>query len=176
LEARGFTKRDALVGIAASGATPYTVGAVEHAKSLGAFTVAITCAAESPITRAAEVSIAPVVGPEVIAGSTRLKAGTAQKMVMNMLSTATMIRLGYVTGNRMTHLQTRNAKLQARAIRILKSEAGLNEPEAQTVLDEAQGQLPVALVMSKTGCSVAEAGKALQDAKGVVARAIALLG
>src|SRR5439155_6350421 len=97
LEQRGFTKADALVGIAASGRTPYTVGAVEHARRIGALTIAITCASDSPITMAAEISIVPVVGPEVIAGSTRLKAGTAQKLVLNMLSTATMVRLGYVT-------------------------------------------------------------------------------
>src|SRR5882724_8890313 len=101
LRQRGFTKDDALVGIAASGRTPYTVGAVSYARELGAFTVALTCVPESPITRAAEISIVPVVGPEVIAGSTRLKAGTAQKMVLNMLSTATLVKLGYVTGNRM---------------------------------------------------------------------------
>jgi N-acetylmuramic acid 6-phosphate etherase len=175
LEARGFIRGDALVGIAASGATPYTVGAVAHARSLGAFTAAITCAPESLITRAAEVSIVPVVGPEVIAGSTRLKAGTAQKMVLNMISTATMIRLGYVTGNRMTNLLTRNSKLQARAVRILKSEAGLNEQDAQNILDKAQGQLPVALVMSKTGRSRKEAQAALAKSEDVIAKAIEIL-
>jgi N-acetylmuramic acid 6-phosphate etherase len=98
LEARAFTNQDVLVGIAASGQTPYTVGAVEYARQLGAFTVALTSAPGSAITKAAEISIVPVVGPEVIAGSTRMKAGTAQKLVLNMISTATMIRLGYVTG------------------------------------------------------------------------------
>ncbi len=130
LESRGFTKGDALVGIAASGRTPYTVGAISHARALGAFTVAVTCAPDSPITRAAEVSIVPVVGPEVLAGSTRLKAGTAQKMVLNMISTATMVRLGYVTGNRMSNVQTRNSKLRARAIRILMAEANLDQADA----------------------------------------------
>ena len=115
LEARGFTKQDALVGIAASGRTPYTVGAVEHARQLGALTIALTSVPGSLITKAAEISIVPVVGPEVIAGSTRMKAGTAQKLVLNMISTAAMIRLGYVTGNRMTNVQTRNVKLRARA-------------------------------------------------------------
>src|SRR5881398_3959612 len=126
LEQRGFTKADVVVGIAASGRTPYTVGAVAYARRLGALTIAITCAPESPITQAAEIAIAPVVGPEVIAGSTRLKAGTAQKLVLNMLSTATLTRLGYVTGNRMTNVQTRNAKLRERALRILMAEAGLD--------------------------------------------------
>jgi N-acetylmuramic acid 6-phosphate etherase len=174
LQTRGFTNQDALVGIAASGRTPYTVGAVEHAGRLGAFTVAITCVPGSSITRAAEVSIVPVVGPEVVAGSTRLKAGTAQKLVLNMISTATMIRLGYVTGNRMTNVQTRNVKLRGRALRILQIEAELDEEHARKVLAEADDDLPVALVMSKTGCTAADAKRALQKTKGVIARAITL--
>ena len=172
LEQRGFTKADALVGIAASGRTPYTVGAVEYARRIGALTIAITCAPESAITKAAEIPIAPLVGPEVIAGSTRLKAGTAQKLILNMISTATMIRLGYVTGNRMTNMQTRNVKLRARAIRILQSESGLDEQQAETFLDEANGNLPVALVMSQTGRSRAEAEAALQESHGVIGKAI----
>ncbi len=110
LDARGLTDRDAVVGIAASGRTPYTVGAVEHARALGAFTAAVACVPGSELTRAAEVAIVAVVGPEVVAGSTRLKAGTAQKLILNMLSTAAMIRLGYVTGNRMTNLLPRNVE------------------------------------------------------------------
>jgi N-acetylmuramic acid 6-phosphate etherase len=176
LEQHGFTKADAVVGIAASGRTPYTVGAVEYARRLGALTMAITCAPESPITQAAEIAIVPVVGPEVIAGSTRLKAGTAQKLVLNMLSTATLTRLGYVTGNRMTNVQTRNAKLRERALRILMAEAGIDEERAREILDSAGGNLPVALVMSKTGCSLAEAERALERANGVVSKALELLG
>jgi N-acetylmuramic acid 6-phosphate etherase len=172
LEQRGFTKADALVGIAASGRTPYTVGAVKYARRIGALTIALTCVPESAIAKAAEIAIVPLVGPEVIAGSTRLKAGTAQKLILNMLSTATMIRLGYVTGNRMTNVQTRNVKLRARAIRILQSESGLDEQPAQTVLDEANGKLPVALVMSKTGRSRADAEAALDKARGVITKAI----
>ena len=174
LDARGFTEQDALVGIAASGRTPYTVGAVEHARRLGALTIAITCAPDSPITAAAEISIVPLVGPEVIAGSTRLKAGTAQKMVLNMISTATMIRLGYVTGNRMTNVQTRNVKLRARARRILESEAGLDEEGAKKALAEARDELLVALVMSKTGRSREEAASALKKSHGVIAEALKL--
>jgi N-acetylmuramic acid 6-phosphate etherase len=175
LAARGFTKQDALVGIAASGRTPYTLGAVEQARRLGAFTVGVTSVPGSLITKTAEISIVLVVGPEVIAGSTRLKAGTAQKLVLNMISTAAMIRLGYVTGNRMTNVQTRNVKLHARALRILQLEAGLDEEHARKVLAEAGDDLPVALVMSKAGRSAAEAKRALQETKGVVARAITLL-
>jgi len=126
----------------------------------------------SVITKAAEISIVPVVGPEVIAGSTRLKAGTAQKLVLNMLSTAAMIRLGYVTGNRMTNVQTRNVKLRARAERILAAEAGLNAERAKEILDKADGSLPVALVMSRTGCSRDEAAAALKANRGVLAQAM----
>src|SRR5256714_5782534 len=172
LEQRGFTKADALVGIAASGRTPYTVGAVEYARRIGALTIAITCAPESAIAKAAEIPIAPLVGPEVIAGSTRLKAGTAQKLILNMISTATMIRLGYVTGNRMTNMQTRNVKLRARAIRILQSESGLDAQQAETFLDEANGNLPVALAMSQTKSSRAEAESALEAAQGAIGKAI----
>ena len=176
LEARGFTTRDALVGIAASGRTPYTVGAVEYARRLGALTIAITCAPESAIIKAAEIAIVPLVGPEVIAGSTRLKAGTAQKLVLNMLSTATLTRLGYVTGNRMTNVQTRNTKLRERALRILQAEAGIGAARAQEIMDSADSDLPVALVMSKTDCSPAEAARALERANGVVAKALELIG
>ncbi|HEX8847160.1 MAG TPA: N-acetylmuramic acid 6-phosphate etherase [Pyrinomonadaceae bacterium] len=172
LDARGVTKLDAVVGIAASGRTPYTIGAVEHARSLGAFTAAVTCVPDSEITRAAEVNIVAAVGPEVIAGSTRLKAGTAQKMILNMLSTATMIRLGYVTGNRMTNLLTRNVKLRARAVRILAAETGLDEQEASARLETAGGDLRSALVMTRTGCALEEAERALAETNGVVQRAV----
>src|SRR5229473_2887192 len=172
LDARGFAKQDVLVGIAASGRTPYTVGAVEHARQLGAFTIALTSAPGSLITKAAEISIVPVVGPEVIAGSTRMKAGTAQKLVLNMISTGSMIRLGYVTGNRMTNMQTRNVKLRARAERILAAEAGLGEERAKETLDSADGNLPVALVMSRTGCSRSEADLALKASRGVLSQAM----
>ena len=175
LDVRGVAGADVVCGIAASGRTPYTIGAVEHARSMGAFTIAITCVPGSEITRAAEVSIVPVVGPEVIAGSTRLKAGTAQKMVLNMLSTAAMIRLGYVTGNRMTNLLTRNAKLRARAVRILAAETGLNETEAAAQLKAAGGDLRAALVMRKAGVPREEAERALAETKGVVQRAVEYL-
>ena len=175
LETRGFTRDDALVGIAASGQTPYTVGAVSHARALGAFTVAVTCAPDSSITRAADVSIVPVVGPEVVAGSTRLKAGSAQKMVLNMISTATMVHLGYVTGNRMSNVQTRNTKLRARAIRILMAEADLDQDAAVSLLGTAGDDLRVALVMSTTGSTRAEAELALVAAKDAVQQAISSL-
>src|ERR1051326_3539504 len=175
LRARNFRASDTLIGIAASGRTPYTVGAVEFARRLGAFTAAITCVPDSPITRAAEVPIVAVVGPEVVAGSTRLKAGTAQKMILNMISTATMVRLGYVTGNRMTNAHTRNTKLRARAVRILMSEAGVDETMAREVLDAAEGVLPVAIIMAKTKSGQARAQAALDNAHGVLAEALQII-
>jgi N-acetylmuramic acid 6-phosphate etherase len=175
LEARRVTSQDAIVGIAASGRTPYTIGAVEHARAIGAFTVAVTCVPDSEITRAAEVAIVPVVGPEVLTGSTRMKAGTAQKMVLNMLSTVAMIRLGYVTGNRMTNMRARNSKLLSRSIRIVCAETGVDEPAAQISLEQAGGDLPVAIVMVKTGRSRADVSAALETARGVIARAVDLL-
>jgi N-acetylmuramic acid 6-phosphate etherase len=175
LDGRGLTAADAVVGIAASGRTPYTIGAVEHARGLGAFTVAVTCVPDSAITRAVDVAIVPVVGPEVLAGSTRMKAGTAQKLVLNMLSTMTMIRLGYVTGNRMTNMRARNSKLQARSIRIVGAETGVDDAAAQAALDRTGGDLPSAIVMLKTGRSPDEARSALASAKGIIAKAVASL-
>ena len=135
LEQRGFNAGDVLVGIAASGRTPYTVGAVKYARSLGAFTVGLTCVPGSAITDAAELSIVPVVGPEVLTGSSRLKAGTAQKMVLNMISTATMVRLGYVSGNRMSNMQAGNIKLRDRAVRIVMAETGVDQQTAVSALE-----------------------------------------
>ena len=175
LDQRGFSKADALVGIAASGRTPYTVGAIDYARKLGAFTVALTSVPGSPITAAAEVSIVPVVGPEVVTGSSRLKAGTAQKLVLNMISTATMVQLGYVSGNRMSNLQAKNIKLRERALRILMKETKL-EPEAAVSVLEASGtNLSVALVMAKSGVAREEADRALRRSNGRVEEAITLL-
>src|ERR1043165_6476345 len=137
LQQRDLTDKDVVVGIAASGKTPYTVGAVKYARSLGAFTVGLTCVPDSPITRAAELSIVPIVGPQVLTGSSRLKAGTAQKMVLNMISTATMVGLGYVSGNRMSNLQARNTKLRERAVRIVAAETGLDELSATKELERS---------------------------------------
>jgi N-acetylmuramic acid 6-phosphate etherase len=145
LRARGFGGGDVLVGIAASGRTPYTVGAVKFARSLGAFTVALTCVPGSAITEAAELSIVPVVGPEVLTGSSRLKAGTAQKMVLNMISTATMVRLGYVSGNRMSNLQPKNIKLRERAVRIVMAETGVDEQTATSILESSNWVVKTAI-------------------------------
>lgn len=175
LRQRGFTSGDVLVGIAASGRTPYTVGAVTWARSTGAFTVGLTSVPGSPITKAAELSIVPVVGPEVVTGSSRLKAGTAQKMVLNMISTATMVRLGYVSGNRMSNLQARNVKLHDRAIRIVSAETGLDHEAARQALAAAGTDLRVALVMIKSGAGRENAIAALEESGWIVDQAIALL-
>ena len=142
LQQRNLTDKDVVVGIAASGKTPYTVGAVTYARSIGAFTIGLTCVPDSPITRAAELSIVPVVGPEVLTGSSRLKAGTAQKMVLNMISTATMVGLGNVSGNRMSNMQARNTKLRERAVRIVAAETGLDQASAMKELEASGWNVP----------------------------------
>ena len=172
LRERSFGSADALVGIAASGKTPYTVGAITYARQLGAFTVGLTCVPNSPITHAAEVSIVPVVGPEIVTGSSRLKAGTAQKMVLNMISTATMVRLGYVSGNRMSNLQAKNSKLRDRALRILMQETGLDSDRAASLFQESENNLSVALVMAKANASRDKAAEALSATKGKVEAAV----
>jgi N-acetylmuramic acid 6-phosphate etherase len=176
LQGRSFGSTDALVGIAASGKTPYTVGAITYARQLGAFTVGLTCVPNSPITHAAEVSIVPVVGPEIVTGSSRLKAGTAQKMVLNMISTATMVRLGYVSGNRMSNLQAKNSKLRDRALRILMQETGLDSDKAARLFQESENNLSVALVMAKANASRDKAVEALGSTKGKVEEAVKLVG
>jgi len=175
LQARSISARDALVGISASGRTPYTLGALEYGRSLGAFTIALTCVPDSALTRAAAVSIVPLVGPEVIAGSTRLKAGTAQKMVLNILSTAALVRLGYVTGNRMSGVQAGNTKLRERALRILMAESKLDPKSANDALAKAGDDLRLALLMTRTGRSLGETKKALGAARGNIQQAMRTL-
>lgn len=135
LKTRGLTSNDAVIGLAASGRTPYTIGALAYARVLGCFTACVTCVPDSAITNSVDVSIVPLVGPEAIAGSTRMKSGTAQKMVLNMISTVAMVRLGYVHGNRMANLKPSNAKLRDRAVRILMEETGIiDRAEAELLL------------------------------------------
>ena len=175
LQARGLTPDDVVVGIAASGRTPYTIGAVEYARSIGALTACITCNADTAIAKAVDIPIEPIVGPEVIAGSTRLKSGTAQKLVCNMLSTMTLVRLGYVTGNRMTNLKTSNIKLRQRATGIVMTECDLDEATAQAVLEAANWDLRVAIVMQKAQVSRDAAWTALQQTNFTIAQAVAKL-
>ena len=172
LRSRGLNEADAVVGIAASGRTPYTIGAVEYARSLGCFTAAIVCNPESSITEKVDVAIVPVVGPEAITGSTRMKAGTAQKLVLNMISTVAMVRLGYVKGNRMTNMKASNEKLRHRGRRILMAETGLDEDHAAELLSEASGDLRVALVMHRSSVSQAAAEQALKENAFVVDDAV----
>lgn len=174
LQAREVNNLDAVIGIAASGGTPYTIGALEWARERGALTACVTCVPASPITRAVEIPIVAATGAEVLTGSTRLKAGTAQKMILNMISTATMVRLGYVRGNRMTNLLPKNEKLRHRAARILAAETKLDEAAATELL-AAAGDVPTALVMHETHCTHEEAIDALTSAHGIVREAVALV-
>ena len=175
LQNRGLTEKDAVVGIAASGRTPYTIGAVEFAKQLGCFTACVTCVPNSLITKTVEIAIVPVVGAETIAGSSRMKAGTAQKMVLNMISTCAMIRLGYVKGNRMTNVKSSNIKLKERSLRILMAETLLNESAASNLMQQANDDLRAAIVMFRTGSSSEKAMKVLVENNYVVEKAIEFL-
>lgn len=175
IAARQVSANDVVVGIAASGRTPYTIGAVAHARAIGALTVAVTCVPGSAITEAAEIAIAPMVGPEVVAGSTRMKAGTAQKLVLNMLSTTALIKLGYVRGNRMTNMRARNSKLLARAVRIVAGDAGLDDAAAEAALERAGGDVATAIVMARTGRSREDAREALDATRSVIDDAVARL-
>ena len=168
-------KNDVVVGIAASGRTPFTVAAVEYARFHGAKTVAVTCNRNSPLEKAAHLAIVTEVGPEVVAGSSRMKAGTAQKMVLNMLSTGAMARLGYVYGNLMVNVHLKNSKLKERGIGILQQATGRDRATAQQALKAAGNRVPVALVMLETGVSQAVAKRSLAASRGHVRSAIALV-
>jgi N-acetylmuramic acid 6-phosphate etherase len=168
------TKKDVVVGIAASGRTPFTIAAIKYARAHGASTVAVVCNPKSPLGEAAHIAIVADVGAEVVAGSTRMKAGTAQKMILNMLSTGAMTRLGYVYGNLMVNLHTKNEKLLERAMGILEEAAGLKRTAARKLLAAAGGRVPLALVMAKAEVSRARAAAALKESRGQVRRAIAL--
>jgi N-acetylmuramic acid 6-phosphate etherase len=167
------TKKDVVVGVAASGRTPFTVAAVEYARAHGARTVAVVCNPRSPLGKAAHVEIVANVGAEVVAGSTRMKAGTAQKMILNMLSTGAMARLGYVYGNLMVNLHMKNDKLAERGVGIVEQSAGLDQRAARKLLAAAGGRVAVALVMSKARVSRAQAESALKRFHGQVRRSIA---
>lgn len=163
---------DIVVGVAASGRTPFTIAAIEYASAHGAKTVAVTCNRNSALEKAAEIAIVAEVGPEVVAGSTRMKAGTAQKMILNMLTTGAMTRLGYVYGNLMVNLHLKNEKLAERGIVILEKAAELTRAEARKLLKSARNSVPVALVMAKAQASAAQAATALKNSRGNVREAI----
>ena len=168
LAARGFNADDVVVGIAASGGTPYVLGALEYARRKGAITIGITSNPRTPITQVARISIVTRTGPEVITGSTRMKAGTAQKLVLNMLSTATMIRLGRVYDNWMIGVAFTNRKLQARGLRILMEASGANVSESTRALRQSRHDLGAALIMLRTGVSARQAKRLLRDTHGHV--------
>jgi N-acetylmuramic acid 6-phosphate etherase len=168
----GLNSKDALVGIAASGSTPYVVAAVKYAEKRKALTVGVSSNRNSPLEKAAKISITPEVGPEVLTGSTRLKAGTAQKMVLNMLSTTTMVRLGYVYDNLMIDLGIANAKLRKRAKQILEEASARNASAVEHALRQSKHDLRVALVMLKRGVSAKEASRILASSRGLFRKAL----
>lgn len=171
LVARGFTAADVLVGIAASGRTPYVLGAIRKARELGALTVGISCTPGSELSAAVQIPIEPLPGPEVVAGSTRMKAGTATKLVLNMLSTAAMIRLGHVYGNLMVNVQPKNEKLVDRAARIIAQAANIEYSRAAELLKET-GSVKTSIVMAKRNVGKSEAERLLQSAGGRVRAAL----
>jgi N-acetylmuramic acid 6-phosphate etherase len=172
LAALRLDARDTLVGIATSGRTPYVIGAMGYAKKLGAFVIGLACNPESEIAGLADLSITPVVGPEVLSGSTRLKAGTATKLVLNMLSTGAMVRLGKTYGNLMVDLRATNSKLRARTNRIVRLLTSISVEEADTLLAQCGGELKTALVVQRAGISVDEARARLKASGGQVRLAL----
>lgn len=171
---RNFTARDILVGLTASGRTPYVLGAVRHARSLGATTIGITCNDGAELCALVDIPIVPLVGPEILAGSTRLKSGTAQKLVLNMLSTAAMIRLGHVYRNLMVNLQLKNEKLRDRARRIVAQAAGVSADRAAQALADAGNDVRSAIVMLKRGVPLDQARSLLHQAGNRVGAALEL--
>jgi N-acetylmuramic acid 6-phosphate etherase len=176
LKARHVGSADLVIGIAASGTTAYTEAALEFARSCGARTAAVVAVEPSPLARAADVTICTPVGPEVITGSTRMKAGTAQKMVLNMISTATMVRLGMTYSNWMINVSMTNGKLRDRGMQILREILGLHDDELKKLIDRSRGNLKVAVVMGAIGCDRKAAEKLLADNGGNLRRIVAHMG
>jgi N-acetylmuramic acid 6-phosphate etherase len=165
-------KRDVVIGIAASGRTPYTLAALQYARKQGAYTIAVACNYNTPLARAAHIGIVAAVGPEVVTGSTRMKAGTAQKLILNMLTTGAMTRLGYVFDNLMVNVTPRNEKLTERGIGILETMAKISRAHAKRALKTSGRSVPVALVMLLGGTARPEAEKLLRATHGNVRQAI----
>jgi N-acetylmuramic acid 6-phosphate etherase len=172
LRARSVGPDDSVVGISASGRTPYVLGAVEHARAEGALTVGLVCNPSSPIARTADLAIEIVTGPEVISGSTRLKAGTAQKLVLNMISTIAMVRLGRTYGNLMVDVRASNEKLRLRSQRIIRLATGCSDEEAERALAAASGEAKVAILMLLTGDDSDSAAERLRRHDGHLRRAL----
>jgi len=172
LEERFFSASDVLVGLAASGTTPYVLGGLCYAKSIGAFTVGVSCNGNSPVSSQADIAITPIVGPEVITGSTRLKAGTAEKMVLNMLSTGVMVRLGKIYGNLMVDLQVSNKKLSDRAVRIITEVAEVGYEDARGALESSDGEVKTAIVSLLRQCTAEQARWHLLQSDGSISKAL----
>jgi N-acetylmuramic acid 6-phosphate etherase len=167
-----LTKADVLVGIATSGRTPYVIGGLEYAQSLGAFAIGLSCNRDSQLTAYCDISIAVVVGPEVVSGSTRMKAGTATKMVLNMLTTGAMIQLGKTYGNLMVDMRASNSKLADRAHRIVRAVTNLSPAEAETLLASCNGEVKTAIVSHDRHVSAAEARQLLSASQGHLRKAL----
>jgi len=167
-----LNNKDVVVGIAASGRTPYVLGAMEYASSLKTCTVAISCNPNSPIAQCADIAISPVVGPEVLTGSTRMKSGTAQKLVLNMLTTASMVRIGKSYQNLMVDVQPTNKKLIARATNIVMQATQCNEEEATALLQQSHNDVKASILMQLTGASYNDAKQSLIDSAGFLRKAI----
>ncbi len=176
LTGKQLSAQDIVVGIAASGRTPYVIGGLRYARSVGCRTIALTCSPDSEMANVADHSLTVLTGPEVITGSTRMKAGSAQKMVLNMLTTASMIGLGKVYSNLMVDVQATNLKLKERAKRMVSQAAGVSHSQAEAALQAANGSAKLAIVMSLTGTSAEDASRLLQAGQGFVAKALALHG
>lgn len=174
LEAHALTEKDFVIGIAASGRTPYVLGGLDYARSLGCHTAAIACNVGSAVGKAAELAIEVDCGPEVLTGSTRLKSGTAQKLILNMISTASMVRSGKAYQNLMVDVMQTNEKLHTRAENIVIEATGVERAEARRAIDEAGGSVKCAITMLLAGCGAAEAQRRLDQAGGHVRGAIAL--
>lgn len=172
LKAKSLNENDTVVGLAASGRTPYVIGGLEYANEVGALTVAVTCNAGSEVSKAAKISIAPVVGAEVVTGSTRLKSGTAQKLVLNMLSTGVMIKLGKVYGNLMVDVRATNAKLVERAKKIVCEATGVDREEAEQFLIETNFDVKLSIFMILSKLNKDEAKNILDNNNGYIAEAL----
>ena len=172
IKKRRVGKKDVVVGIAASGRTPFTIAALTAARRAGAKTIAIACNPDTELERSADLAIVTETGPEVVCGSTRMKAGTAQKMVLNMISTGAMVRLGYVYGNLMVNMHRSNSKLAERSIRIIQHALRMDKDKAVSALERANYSMPSAIVMDKAKISRAKADRRLKAAKGNVRKAI----
>ena len=172
LKAHHITAKDVVVGLSASGRTPYVVGALSYAQAVGAATIAVDCSPHSAIAAHAQIDLCALVGPEVITGSTRMKAGTAQKMILNMLSTGTMVKLGKVYGNLMVDVKSSNKKLEERARRIVMTATGCTRDTAIQALQQCQGHAKTAIVMITNHLSAADAAAALQRADGYLRQAL----